>query len=103
MATSKPKKKIKTLDDFAAAIHKDYLTIDEKVGKIHDEMVTIRDEMVTKGEFKEVRDDVKRITDAMVSKADLEETIRTNSASHSTPSISKSSAPASDTSKRNSA
>ena len=76
MVKSKPKKKIKTLDDFAAAIHEDYLTIDEKVGKIHHEMVTIRDEMVTKGEFKEVRDDVKRITDAMVSKADLEETIR---------------------------
>jgi hypothetical protein len=76
MAKPNPKKKVRTLDDFAAAIHGDYLAIREEMAigfqAVGAEMGSIRDTMATKAELREVRDDVKRITDAMVSKADLE-------------------------------
>ena len=86
MATSKPKKRTDSFDRYARAIQDDIAALGKSMKEgfqsIREEMATkddirqVREQMVTKGEFKEVRDDVKRITDAMVSKADLEETIR---------------------------
>ena len=78
----KPKNKINTLDEFAAAIHRDYVAISEKMAT-KDDIQSIRGEMATKLELGEVKmtlkhiqEDVKQITDNMVSKAGLENTIR---------------------------
>lgn len=86
MATSKTKKKGDSFERYAQAIQNDIATLADnmKAGfqSIREEMAAkedirkVREEMVSKAEFKEVRDDVKRITDAMVSKADLEASMR---------------------------
>ena len=75
-----------TLDDFAAAIQRDYLALGKKMEtgfrSIREDMATqeevrkIRNEMATHAALVEVRDDVKRLNEIMVSKADLGETIR---------------------------
>jgi hypothetical protein len=80
---TKPKKKAMTLEDFAIAIQKDYLSLRKDVAA---GFAQVRAEMATKAElrllrremeigFKNVNDDVKMITDTMVSKADLANTL----------------------------
>jgi hypothetical protein len=80
---TKPKKKAMTLEDFAVAIQKDYLSLRKDVAA---GFAQVRAEMATKAElrllrremeigFKNVNDDVKMITDTMVSKADLANTL----------------------------
>ena len=81
-----PKKKMKTLDEFAAAIHADYLTISKQMATKED-ILQIRSEMATKEDIRQIRNDmgigfrdlhadVKMITEVMVSKSDLTEAIR---------------------------
>ena len=74
------RKKIKTLDEFAVAIHKDYVALDKKVTKIER---SIRRDMATKTELngvkfavKELQEDVQHINENMVTKADLSIAIR---------------------------
>src|SRR5580704_18016695 len=80
---TKPKKKAMTLEDFAIAIQKDYLSLRKDVAA---GFAQVRSEMATRAElrqlrremeigFKNVNDDVKMITDTMVSKADLANTL----------------------------
>ena len=88
MAKPTTKKKAMTIDDLAGAIQRDFLAIRKDMATkadiraIREEMATKQDlfelsqKMVTREEFRELRSDVKMITDAMVSKADLAETIR---------------------------
>jgi len=78
------KKKPMTLEDFAAAVHKDYLDIrkematKEDIRELRSEMATkselyaLSQKVVTREEFRGIHSDVKMITDSMVSKADLE-------------------------------
>jgi hypothetical protein len=68
-----PKKKIKTLDEFAAAIHTDYLTISKQMATKED-IRQIRNDMGIG--FRDLHADVKMITEVIVSKADLTEAIR---------------------------
>jgi len=67
MATPKAKKKERSLDHYARAIRDDIATLGEKMdfgfAKVHKQM-------------RDIREDLKRFNEAMVSKADLEETIR---------------------------
>jgi hypothetical protein len=81
---TKPKKKAMTLDDFALAIQTDLARTATK-----EDLQAIREEMATKADLwpmqrdiktldknvRDLRDDVKIITDAMVSKADLANTL----------------------------
>ncbi len=74
------RKKIKTMDEFAVMIHKDYMALDKK---ITGEIKTVRRDMATKVELdgvkfaiKELQEDVKNINENMVSKADLAIAIR---------------------------
>ena len=84
MAKPTTRKKPRTLEDFAASVHKDYLAIsrdmatkeDLKRFATKDDLYALSQKMVTREEFHELRSDVKMITDSMVSKADLAETIR---------------------------
>jgi hypothetical protein len=84
MAKPTTKKKPMTLEDFAAAVHQDYLTMSKSMATkadlrrfaTKDDLFTLGQKMVTREEFRELRSDVKMITDAMVSKADLAETVR---------------------------
>jgi len=80
---TKTKKKAMTLDDFAVAIQKDHIALRKDVATGFAE---IREEMATKEDIRQVRAevgigfrnldaDVKMITDAMVSKADLANTL----------------------------
>jgi hypothetical protein len=80
---TKPKKKPMTLEDFAVAIQKDYLSLRKDVAA---GFAQVRAEMATKAElrllrsemqigFKNMNDDVRMITDTMVSKADLANTL----------------------------
>ena len=83
----KIEKKKLTLDDFAAAIQKDYAAIrrdmatKEDIRQIREGMATgfrnVRDEMATRMAMRDLQADVKTITDVMVSKADLAEAVRT--------------------------
>ena len=75
------RKKIKTLDEFAVAIHKDYMALDKKITKV--ELAAIRRDVVTNVELggvkfavKELREDVQHIKEVMVTKADLVSAIR---------------------------
>lgn len=74
------KKKPMTLEDFAAAVHEDYLTIKkhmatkEDIRDVRAEMTSMR--VATGAALRDVRDDVQRLNEIMVSKADLAETIR---------------------------
>jgi len=68
-----PKEKIKTLDDFAAAIHQDYLEIRKEMGAKF--WPIERDLKTLTSQVGELRADVKQITDVMVSKADLANTL----------------------------
>ena len=78
---TKTKKKPMTLDDFAVLIQKDFARMATK-----SDIEAIRAEMATKEEIRVLRtemriglknlnDDVKNVTDAMVSKADLANTL----------------------------
>lgn len=81
---TKPKKKAMTLDDFALAIQADLARTATK-----EDLQAMREEMATKADLwpmqrdiktldknvRDLRDDVKIITDAMVSKADLANTL----------------------------
>jgi len=78
---TKTKKKAMTLDDFAVAIQKDLARMATK-----GDIKAIREEMATKEDFRQIRGemgigfrnldaDVKMITEAMVSKADLADTL----------------------------
>ena len=81
---TKPRKKLLTLDDFAEAIQTDLARMVTK-----EDIQAIREEMVTKADLwpmqrdlktldknvRDLRDDVKMVTDAMVSKADLANTL----------------------------
>jgi hypothetical protein len=80
---TKPTKKQMTLEDFAVAIQKDYLSLRKDVAA---GFAQVRAEMATKAElrllrsemqigFKNMNDDVRMITDTMVSKADLANTL----------------------------
>jgi hypothetical protein len=83
---TKTKKKPMTLGDFATAIQRDLSSLrnDMTVGfsTVREEMATKDDlyalsqKMVTREEFRNLQSDVKMITEAMVSKADLAETLR---------------------------
>lgn len=79
----KTKKKAMTLDDFAVAIQKDYAALRKGMATGFAE---IREEMATKEGIRQIRAemgigfrnvdaDVKMLTDAMVSKADLANTL----------------------------
>lgn len=70
------KKKPMTLEDFAAAVHEDYLTIRKDMVTKADLWPMQRDIKTLDTNVRELREDVKIITDSMVSKADLSETIR---------------------------
>jgi hypothetical protein len=77
-----------TLEDFAAAVHKDYLDIRKDMATKED-IREIRKEMATKNDLwpiqrdiktldknmRELRSDITMITETMVSKADLASTI----------------------------
>jgi hypothetical protein len=84
MARPTTKKKPMTLEDFAAAVHHDYLAISKNMATkadlkrfaTKDDLFALNQKMVTREEFRDLRSDVKMITDAMLSKADLAETIR---------------------------
>jgi hypothetical protein len=86
MVIKEKRKKKMTLDDFAAAIQKDYLTLGKQMEtgfkSIREDMATkedirkIRNETATHSALVDVHDDVKRLNEMMVSKADLAETIR---------------------------
>jgi hypothetical protein len=78
---TKPKKKAMTLDDFALAIQKDLARMATK-----DDIKAIRDDMATKAELQQLRSemgigfrnfdaDMKMMAEAMVSKADLANTL----------------------------
>ena len=60
-----------TLEDFAASVHQDYLTIHKHMATKGD-LYALGQKMVTREEFRNLQSDVKMITDVMVSKADLE-------------------------------
>jgi hypothetical protein len=83
MAKSTTKKKPMMLEDFAAAVHKDYLAIRKDMATKKDlerfatkeDLFHLGQRMVTREEFGELRSDVKMITDSMVSKADLANTL----------------------------
>ena len=60
-----------TLEDFAAAVHKDYLAISKTMATKSDLWPMQRDIKTLDQNVRDLRDDVKNITDAMVSKADL--------------------------------
>jgi hypothetical protein len=82
------KKKPMTLEDFATAVHKDYLEIRKDMATKED-IREIRKEMATKADLwpmqrdiktldknlRDLRSDVSMITDTMVSKADLANTL----------------------------
>jgi hypothetical protein len=74
------RKKPMTLENFAAAIQRDFSTLRDDMtagfSTIRAEMTSMRDKMATHAALREVRDDVQRLNDIMVSKADLAETIR---------------------------
>ena len=87
MAPKSPnKKKSLTLEDFAAAIQKDYRALNKKMDT---QYRAIRKDMATKADLwpmqrdiktleknvHELQEDVKMITETMVSKADLAETL----------------------------
>lgn len=84
MTKTKIKKKAMTLEDFAAAVHQDYLAIRKDMVTKKDlerfatkeDLFNLGQKMVTREEFRELQSDVKMITDSMVSKADLSEAIR---------------------------
>jgi hypothetical protein len=81
-------KKPMTLEDFAAAVHRDYLALTKDMVRKSD-IRQIREEMATKADLwpmqrdiktldqnvRDLRSDVKMITDSMVSKADLANTL----------------------------
>ena len=70
------KEKIKTLDDFAAVIHKDYLELHKEIGEMGGRFWPIeRDLKTLTSQVGELRADVKQVTDIMVSKADLANTL----------------------------
>src|SRR5258708_3281460 len=75
MTKAKSKKKPMTLDDFAAAIQTDLARMvtkdDLKSMATKDDLHALDQKMVTREEFRELRNDVKMITDTMISKADL--------------------------------
>jgi dsDNA-specific endonuclease/ATPase MutS2 len=83
MAKPKTKKKPMTLEDFAAAVHKDYLAISKDMATKTDldrfatkhDLYDLSQKMVTREEFRELQSDVKMITDSMVTKADLASTL----------------------------
>jgi dsDNA-specific endonuclease/ATPase MutS2 len=83
MAKPKIKKKPMTLEDFAGAVHKDYLAISKDMATkadldrcaTKDDLYALSQKMVTREEFRELRSDVKMITDTMVTKADLANTL----------------------------
>lgn len=78
---TKPKKKPMTLDDFASAIQKDYTALRKDLAAgfaqiredTKEDMRVLRNEMGIG--FKNLNDDLKNVTDAMVSKADLANTL----------------------------
>jgi hypothetical protein len=79
------KKKPMTLEDFAAAVHEDYLAIRkdmatkkdlERFATKEDLWPMQRDIRTLDKNVRDLRGDVKNITDAMVSKADLANTLR---------------------------
>jgi hypothetical protein len=63
-----------TLEDFAAAVHEDYLAISENIATKDDLWPMQRDIRTLTAQLKEVREDVKHVTENMVSKADLANT-----------------------------
>jgi hypothetical protein len=78
------RKKIKTIDDFAVMIHKDYMVLDKKVTRMGKELVGVDGKVNSmksdigglKFAVKELQEDVKHINENMVSKADLSIAIR---------------------------
>jgi hypothetical protein len=81
---TKPKRKPMTLGDFALAIQTDLarMATKEDFQAIHEEMATKSDLWAMQRDIKtidknvrDLRDDVKMVTDAMVSKADLVNTL----------------------------
>jgi len=78
------RKKVKTLDDFATAIHGDYVRLHRDVAAgfrdLRAEMATKDDLRQLRSEtgtgFRNVHADLKMITDVMVSKADLTQAIK---------------------------
>jgi hypothetical protein len=65
-----------TLEDFATAVHEDYLAIRKDMATKADLWPMQRDIKTLDTNVRELRSDVKMITDSMVSKADLSEAIR---------------------------
>jgi hypothetical protein len=76
-AKPKQKKKKLTLDDFAVAIQADIarMATNQDLKNLAGDMA--RGFKEVHGALRDIRDDVKAATDAMVSKADLAETLRT--------------------------
>jgi hypothetical protein len=71
------RKKIKTMDEFAGMIHKDYMALDKKITKMGREQGGMKLELNgVKFAVKELQEDVKHINENMVSKADLAIAIR---------------------------
>jgi hypothetical protein len=77
---AQPKKKIKTLADFAAVIQKDYGALSEKITTVEQsisgKMATKVDLDGVKATLKDIREDVKYVKEYMVSKTDLESAIK---------------------------
>jgi hypothetical protein len=72
MAPKSPtKKKPMTLEDFAAAIQKDYRSISKDMATKADLWPMQRDIKTLDKNVRDLQEDVKHITEAMVSKADL--------------------------------
>ena len=69
------KKKPMTLEDFAAAVHKDYLEIRKDMATKADLWPMQRDIKTLDKNVRELRSDVTMITDTMVTKADLASTL----------------------------
>jgi hypothetical protein len=87
MAKTNTKKKAMTLEGFAAAIHKDYLSISKKMAT-KDDIRQVRKDMATKSDlynlgqkmvtvetFRDLQNSIQMITTSMVSKADLATTL----------------------------
>ena len=83
MTKPKAKKKPMMLEDFAAAVHQDYLAIRKDMATkkdlerfaTKDDLYGLSQKMVTREEFRNLHSDVKMITDSMVTKADLANTL----------------------------
>jgi hypothetical protein len=76
MATKQiTKKKPMTLEDFAAAVHKDYLEIRKDMATTNDLWPLQRDIKTLDKNVRELRSDITIITETMVSKADLASTL----------------------------